>query len=130
MSVPRSIYSADSPAQHSSPESFCTSDFMADRLKNGPPSFATTASHSQTGCGKTQNGAAQPNPFPSGGGDLLHALSLLNQDIDPQLYLSSPELTGLFDGVDMQHLFNGAHNLAASEQQPQHCSGGGMGFDS
>lgn len=129
-SMSRSTYSSDSPTQHGSPESFCASDFMADRLKNGPPSFTTTASHSQVDSSKNQNEAVRTYPFPSGGGDQQHAFPLLNQDMDPQMYLSPAELMGLFDGVDMQHLFAGAHNLAALEQQPQHCSGGGMGhFD-
>lgn len=105
-SAPRST-SADSPSQHSSPESYPSSEFFAEPSKNGS-SFAS--GHSMT---PGTSSTSPPQSYPSSDqsqGTFMDTSGGMGMDIireDPQMYMSPAEMMALFDdGVDVAHLFS------------------------
>ncbi|KAG6829408.1 hypothetical protein H0H92_004610 [Tricholoma furcatifolium] len=110
-----STTSTDSPPQHSSPESFSTSEFFVETAKNGsmfasgPSASASTSPINQS---QTFSPGNQPQvPFMDTSG---MGLDMIRED--PQMYMPT-DMMGLFDdAVDVQQLF--ANGFLPHAQQP------------
>ncbi|KAF9465971.1 fungal-specific transcription factor domain-containing protein [Collybia nuda] len=135
-SAPRST-SADSPSQHSSPESYPSSDFFTEPPKNGSSFPANHTMISKTSpTPQVQVTSAQSYPHSDQSqSSFMDTSGGMGMDMireDPQMYMSPAEMMALFDdgGVDVAHLFSPGF-MPHQNQQLQGSNGlnnGGEGF--